>query len=185
MSTGRNNKLAGQIGEYLVWAELGKRTLIATPFAGNVPTFDVLATDELCRTVPIQVKATRGSTWPTNAGLWMNIQYDESTKAQKNLGRRQIKNPHLIYVLVAIAPPDDKSRDRFFILTKSQLQDLVLKHHCDWMDKHEWKRPRSPKSYDCRFSISEVQDYENNWRLISDRLASPSPDQSLESTDEM
>jgi hypothetical protein len=54
MSTGRLNKLAGQIGEYLVCAELGRRGLIATPFAGNVPTFDVLATDESCRTVPIQ-----------------------------------------------------------------------------------------------------------------------------------
>jgi len=42
MSSGRSNKLTAQIGEYLVCAELGKRTLIATPFAGNVPTFDVL-----------------------------------------------------------------------------------------------------------------------------------------------
>jgi hypothetical protein len=183
MSSGRSNKLTAQIGEYLVCAELGKRTLIATPFAGNVPTFDVLATDEFCRTVPIQVKTTRGDKWPTDARHWLNIQYDESTKTQKNLGRKEIKNPNLIYVFVAIAP-DDKSRDRFFILTKSQLQDVVVKHHCDWMDKHEWKRPRAPESYDCRFSIPEVQDYENNWKLISDGLTPSSPDQSLESTDE-
>jgi len=57
MSKGLSNKLAGQIGEYLVCAELGRRGLIATPFSGNVPTFDVLATDEQCLTVPIQVKA--------------------------------------------------------------------------------------------------------------------------------
>ena len=59
MSKGRDNRLAGQIGEYLVCAELGKRGLIATPFSGNVPAFDVLAADDLCRTVPIQVKASR------------------------------------------------------------------------------------------------------------------------------
>jgi len=41
MATGRNNKLTGQISEFLVCAELGKRGLIATPFAGNVPAFDV------------------------------------------------------------------------------------------------------------------------------------------------
>ena len=71
MSDGRLNKLAGQIGEYLVCAELARRGLIATPFAGNVPTFDVLATDELCRTVPIQVKTTRSDNWPSNANKWM------------------------------------------------------------------------------------------------------------------
>ncbi len=169
MSSGRSNKLTAQIGEYLVCAELGKRDLIATPFAGNVPTFDVLATDEFCRTVPIQVKTTRGDNWPTDARHWINIQYDESTKTQKNLGRRKIKNPHLIYVFVVIAR-DAKNKEQFFILTKSQLQRIVIRHYCNWMDKHGWKRQRSPKSYDCRFSIPEVQDYENNWNLISERV---------------
>ena len=77
MSSGRLNKLAGQIGEYLVCAELGRRGLIATPFAGNVPTFDVLATDELCRTAPIEVKASRGDSWPTRADRWMNIRLND------------------------------------------------------------------------------------------------------------
>jgi len=54
MSTGLNNKLAKQTGEHLVCAELGRRKLIATPFSGNVPAFDILAADDLCRTVPIQ-----------------------------------------------------------------------------------------------------------------------------------
>jgi len=36
--SGLTNKLTGQIGEYLVCAKLGKLGLIATPFAGNVPT---------------------------------------------------------------------------------------------------------------------------------------------------
>jgi hypothetical protein len=183
VSSGRNNKLTGQIGEYLVCAELGKRNLIATPFAGNVPAFDVLATDEFCRTVPIQVKTTRGDNWPTDARTWMNIQFDEKTKTQNNLGRVKIKNRDLIYVFVAIAP-DDKSKDRFFILTKEQLQDVCIKRYSEWMDKRDWKRPRAPESYDCRFWIADVENYENNWKLISDRLTSSSPDQSLESPEE-
>jgi len=183
MSSGRSNKLTGQIGEYLVCAELGKRDLIATPFAGNVPTFDVLATDEFCRTVPIQVKTTRGDKWPTDARHWINIQYDKSTKTQKNLGRQEIKNPNLIYVFVAIAN-DDKNKDRFFILTKIQLQEIVFTHYCEDMDKREWRRPRAPESYDCRFSIPEVQGFENNWTLISDAVALSTQNQSLELTEE-
>ena len=184
MSKGRNNKLAGQIGEYLVCAELGRRNLIATPFSGNVPAFDILAADDLCRTVPIQVKASRSDNWPSDARTWMNILLDPKTNAQKNLGPIKIQNPDLIYVFVAIAPPDEGSKDRFFILTKKQLQDVCIKMYSAWMDKLEWKRPRTPDSYDCRHRISDMQAYENNWRLISDRLAAPSADQSLESTEE-
>ncbi|HEV2327955.1 MAG TPA: hypothetical protein VGY56_04095 [Verrucomicrobiae bacterium] len=104
MSTGRSNKLTAQIGEYLVCAELGKRNLIATPFAGNVPAFDVLATDEFCRTVPIQVKTTRGNNRPTDARDWFNIRFDAATGVQNNLGPKSIRNPDLIYVFVVIAP---------------------------------------------------------------------------------
>lgn len=186
MRKGRNNKLAGQIGEYLVCAELGRRDIIATPFSGNVPAFDILAADELCRTVPIQVKASRGDSWPSDARDWMEISLDEETKAQKSLGSKKIQNPDLIYVCVAIAPPDDSqdNKDRFFILTKAQLQNVCIKTYSAWMDKREWKRPRNPNSYDCRYWISNVQEYEDNWQLILDRLKTSTPDQSLESAEE-
>lgn len=59
MATGRANKLTGQIAEHLVCAERGRRDVIATPFSGNVPKFDVIAADDHCRPLPIQVKATR------------------------------------------------------------------------------------------------------------------------------
>jgi hypothetical protein len=109
----------------LVCAELGKRGFIATPFSGNVPAFDVLVADDLCRTVPIQVKASRSDNWPSDARDWMQISLDPETKAQKNFGPVQIKNPDLIYVYVAIAPPDS-GKDRFFILTKAQLQIVCI-----------------------------------------------------------
>ena len=183
MSTGRSNKLTGQIGEYLVCAELGKLNLIATPFAGNVPAFDVLAVDEFCRTIPIQVKTTRGDNWPTDARTWLNIEFDKNSKVQNNLGPAKIKNRDLIYVFVAIAG-DEKRRDQFFILTKLQLQEVCIKSYSGWMNKHDWRRPRSPESYDCRFNISDIKQYENNWPLISDRLKSTSPARLLETTEE-
>ena len=63
MATGRSNKLVGQTGEYLVAAELSRRGLIATTFTGNVPHYDVLASDEIGRYVSVQVKASRRSSW--------------------------------------------------------------------------------------------------------------------------
>ena|ERR1017187_5024102 len=180
MSSGRSNKLAGQIGEYLVCAELGRRGFIATPFSGNVPTFDVLATDELCRTVPIQVKATRSDKWPSDARTWMNIEFDRDTGVQRCLRATPISNPELIYVCVTIASPGAPvGRDRFFVLTMADLQKVCMEGYARWMDKHQWKRPRSPESYDCRYEVGEISQFEDKWDLIIHRLRSSAPDRSL------
>ena len=177
MSSGLGNKLTGQTGEYLVCAELGRRGFIATPFAGNVPTFDVLATDEQCRTVPIQVKASRSDNWPSDARHWMDIELDTETQMQKVVRPARIQHPGLIYVCVAIATPG--GRDRFFILTKAQLQTVCINGYTYFVDRHEWRRPRNPASYDNRYFISDLQRFENNWALISQHLETSSPDQSL------
>ena len=63
MRKGRSNILVGQTGEYLVAAELSRRGLIATTFTGNVPHYDIVASDEVDRHVSVQVKASRGGTW--------------------------------------------------------------------------------------------------------------------------
>jgi len=73
MATGLANKLTGQIGEYLAFAELGRRGLIATSFTGNVPEYDLLVCDSNLRTLPVQVKTTRGNTWPSKADNWLHI----------------------------------------------------------------------------------------------------------------
>lgn len=176
-SKGRNNKLAGQIGEYLVCAELGRRGLIATPFSGNVPTFDVLATDEQCRTVPIQVKASRSDNWPSDARSWMKLELDPTTGVQHYLGPAEITNPNLIYVCVAIAPVGE--RDRFFILTRGDLQHVCIAGYTRFMERQGWKRPRNAASYDNRYGIQSIEQYEDNWQLITDRLHQSTPDASL------
>ena len=169
MSKGRRNKLAGQIGEFLVCAELGRRGLIATPFSGNVPAFDILANDDQCNTVPIQVKASRGDNWPSDARNWMDIELDPKTKVQVNRGQQKLENPDLIYVHVAIASPHE-GRDQFFILTKTQLQAVATKRYSTWMDTIGWRRPRNPASYDCRYSIKDLEQYRDNWELITEKL---------------
>jgi len=102
MASGLSNKLTGQIGEFLVCAELGRRLdLVATPFAGNVPAFDLLVADEHCRSIPIQVKAARGPQWLSPANNWINLEVVDSR--QVDHGDRKLAHPNLIYVFVAIA----------------------------------------------------------------------------------
>lgn len=56
MSNGRGNQLTKQVGEYLVAAELARRGFLAATFTGNVPHYDILATDAGGCTLPIQVQ---------------------------------------------------------------------------------------------------------------------------------
>jgi Holliday junction resolvase-like predicted endonuclease len=92
MKKGLNNRLAGQIGEYLVCAELGKRGYIATSFTGNVPEFDLIVANDNLDTIPIQVKTSRGHSWPTTASLWINIDIDEMDKKQIDLGNCRLSS---------------------------------------------------------------------------------------------
>jgi hypothetical protein len=180
MSTGLSNKLVAQTGEFLVCAELGRRGLIATPFAGNVPTYDVLATDEACNTVPIQVKATRGTSWPSRADLWMDIIHEEDG-VQRLVGPKKILHPELIYVCVAVAMPGDGERDQFFVLTRAQVQAACIAAYTGFMEKHQWRRPRNPKSLDCRYGISRIEAYRDKWQVIAERLeAVPTAGETIE-----
>lgn len=86
MRKGRNNKLVGQVGEFLVCAELGKRGYIATSFTGNVPEFDLIVANEKLKTIPIQVKTTTSSSWPTKADKWIDIEIDDHNKKQIDKG---------------------------------------------------------------------------------------------------
>jgi hypothetical protein len=76
MTSGRGNQLTRQIGEHLVAAELGRREIIATPFAGNVPDFDLVAVGPSGKAVPIQVKAINGGSWQFDAKRFLVIEFD-------------------------------------------------------------------------------------------------------------
>jgi hypothetical protein len=167
MASGRNNKLVGQIGEFLACAELGKRGLIATPFSGNVPHFDILIADENMQTLPIQVKASMSPSWPTQSTEWMDLSFDHTDQVQIYHGPKAISHPDLIYVNVFI---QQDAKDRFFIFTKQQLQRAVIRDFSAWMIKNNWKRPKNWLSTDARYSLESIQEYENNWSLIEDRL---------------
>jgi hypothetical protein len=179
MGRGRNNQLVGQVAEHLVCAELGRLGLCATGFAGNIPTFDVLATDEKCRTVPIQVKATTARSWRSNARVWMDITVDPDGLVQKLHGPRTLQTPDLIYACVMMAAAGSKERDRFFVITMRELQQLCIKSYCAWMTSINWRRPRNPHSFDLRYYLSQLEPFENNWALVQQRLANSEPDPSL------
>ncbi len=169
MATGRSNKLVGQVGEFLVCAELGRRGLIASPFAGNVPGYDVIATDERCVSVPIQVKTNNGKdNWQFNADDYLQIEFDPKTKQQRVRGRTRLPDARLVHVFVWLDP--QRLKDRFFVLEKRDLQNLIYCGHTSYLRRHGGKRPRNPESRHVAVSIAQLEPHEDRWDLVADRL---------------
>lgn len=180
MGKGLSNKAVGQAGEFAVCAQLGKLGLVATPFSGNVPYFDVLVTDENLRTLPIQVKASFGSdNWNASpATEWIDIKFEELKEHHKSgkpkfkqtiLRAKEIKHSDLIYVYIWLSP-EAGLRDRYFVLTKKDIQDMVIDNYEAYLKKFRGERPVNSKSVDCRVYLSKLKAYEDRWELIQDRL---------------
>lgn len=139
MATGRQMKLVGQTGEYLVAAEFGRRGLIATTFTGNVPDYDIIASTEKGKHISVQVKTIRGSTWQFgNIDKFVEIDF----QGQKQIVGKNRPSPvkDLVFVFVKLG---DCGTDRFFICTWPELCDLLSQSHSEYLAKHDGVRPRS------------------------------------------
>ncbi len=175
MASGRGNQLAKQIGEFLVCAELGRRNLIATTFAGNLPGYDVVATNEHGASVLLQVKASRyagdsDSKYCWNlTGRFLDIKTHPQTRMQ-TVTRKSLGNgDQLIHVFVLLGK-EESGRDRFFICTGREVQNACYNSYKSYLKKHSNVRPKNAESNDTRLRVSDLKDYEDRWSLIETAL---------------
>jgi hypothetical protein len=166
MSTGRSNKLVGATGEYLVAAELSRRGLIATTFTGNVPHYDIIASDEDGRHVSVQVKASRGPSWQFgNITLYCDITFDGKRQIVGN--RKPSPVRRLIMVFVKI---DEEGNDSFYIVPWERFRDMLVAHHEAYLAKHSGTRPKRWDSFHCTIAESALHRYQDKWKTIEKNL---------------
>ncbi len=164
MAGGRANKLAGQVGEYLVAAELARRGLIATTFTGNVPHFDIIATSERGSHVLVQVKAATKDTWQFNMASFCAISFRGNVQ---RVGRpRKCPVLGLFVVLVRIR---GTGADQFFVLSWEDLRNVAIRHHREFLRIHGGVRPRNPRSTHVAIKVSELSLFEDKWHLLTPR----------------
>ena len=166
MATGRSNKLVGQTGEYLVAAELSRRGLIATTFTGNVPHYDIIASDETGRHVSVQVKASRGGSWQFGD---VRHFFDITLNGKRQVVGKPKPCPvrRLIVVFVSIA---EDGNDRFYILPWQRLRDLLMKAHMAYLGKHDGVRPKQWESMHSAIVEKSVLPYRDKWKTIEKNL---------------
>jgi hypothetical protein len=96
LATGRGIQLTRQIGEHLVAAKLGRHGYVASPFAGNVPMFDLMAADLRGYALPIQVKAINGGSWQFTAETFLMVEIVDGE--QKIRGRKDFESGLGVYI---------------------------------------------------------------------------------------
>ena len=158
MATGRSTQLTRQVGEHLVAAELGRMGLIATPFAGNVPHFDLLIANDSGHAVPVQVKAINGPSWQFNASAFLEIHIEDGV--QTVVGANRKVNPKLACVFVLLREP---GKDEFYTLTVADLQALLLKSY------KGGRRPKNPESTHCAVWTKDIQHFAG-WACLHSAL---------------
>jgi hypothetical protein len=177
MATGRNMQLTRQIGEHLVAAELGRRGYVAAPFAGNVPTFDLLAADIRGYAIPVQVKAINsGGSWQFKADTFLDIEFLENKQTIK--GNIPLLNPELLCIFVLVK---DDGRDDFYIFYLRDLQRHIAQHYGDYLKLRGGKRPKKPESKHCALSPKDLEAFRDNWKLLKSCFPpSPTPEDELQ-----
>ena len=169
MKAKHNNQLTRQIGEHLVVSKLGRLGILATPFAGNVPDFDVLASDLSGHSLPLQVKAINGGSWQFNANKFLEIEHQGDRQVVK--GEKKLRNRDLVCVFVLLKPDE---RDEFYILPLRVLQQYCLKGYLKDSKGEPFpggKRPRNPKSTHGAVRPCDLQEYrvkeDGDWPLVT------------------
>lgn len=166
MATGLGNKLVGQTGEYLVAAKLSRMGFITTTFTGNVPHYDIIASDDKGRHVAVQVKTSRGDSWQVgDISHFCDIQF---TGKRQVVGRKT-SNPIRKLVCVFVRLDDDRG-DRFFICTWRQWRDLLVKHHTAYLKKHHGQRPKEWRSLHCGTDVRQLARFEGKWQTVRKNL---------------
>jgi hypothetical protein len=165
MATGRQNQVTKQLGEYLVAAEVCRRGFIATTFTGNVPHYDIIASNSTGGHQAIQVKAILQNSWQFDIRDFVEVQLD---------GRRQIMGrptkapyPNLICVFVRLR---SYGTDEFFIMTWEDLQKVAIAHHREFLARHGGIRPKKHDSFHAAIGVARMADFRDRWSVLESRL---------------
>lgn len=160
MATGRSNQITKQIGEYLVASALGRMGLVAATFSGNVPEYDIIATDSAFRSIPVQVKASNGSSWQYDNRHYVDIHLDGKRQV---LGRPVPLPANLVCVFVALST--QYGGDRFYVLSLKVLQKLLIADCRKYLKRHGGVRPKKFDSFHGAISEEHLVPFKDAWIL--------------------
>lgn len=167
MQDGRRNQTTKQAGEFLVAAELCRQGLIATTFSGNVPVYDIIASDEQGNHVLVQVKTINGSSssWQFDVRQFVAVTLVGAKQVLGDLVPPAALDPVCVFVCLGAT-----GQDRFFVFHWSELQAVAVAGYRCWLEDHGGGRPRKPDSFHCAVRPDDLREFENRWAILKGAL---------------
>lgn len=172
MATGRSNWTVKQTGEALAIAELGRRGWIAASFSGNVPDFDIIASNENYMTIHIQVKTSNGQSWHINANKHLDIHKDNEKQIQIVKGKKSLPKSNVFHFFIML---NDTGKDDFFIVPQSDLQHIVFKEYNDYINRTHGKRVENWESTHFAMKPSWIKQFKDMWDILNKDSISDAP----------
>ena len=170
----RGTDKVGRAGEHYVAAELNRRGAYASPFSGNVPSIDVVATDDAQkRTAYIQVKTKRGH---GNWHMSLNHGWDEIILADcprdgkcpctctPKLKEPISGKPDHFWVFVSLT---EDGGQRYYVLPDEEVRHGVRERHDAGLKKHCGQRPgKNHDSLHHSLTDKDLQGWEDKWEVL-------------------
>lgn len=175
----RSTDRIGRAGEHYVAAELNRRGAYASPFSGNVPEIDILATDDSGeRVAHIQVKTKRAGNW--HMGLrhgWSNITLygcpkDDSCSKEctPNLCDPIKGKENHYWVFVALQTDGGPN---YHVVPDEKVRSLLRENHTDYLDRNcGQRRGKNHDSMHFIFRDSDLSPWKNKWEQLGLGLSS-------------
>jgi hypothetical protein len=170
VTTGQERQLTGAIGEFRVAAELCRQGLLATPFSGNVPNYDIVASGQRGGHVVVQVKAINGGHWQFgDVRLFIEVALRNTPRGVRQVLGHLVREPYprLVCVLVLL---NRNTGDRFFVLRWTELRRIIAEHYRRHLAKHHGIRPKAPRSFHVSLSVDQIDKYEGKWDTVQRSL---------------
>jgi len=158
----------GNVGLFLVCAELSKRNLIAMPTSRNTKGYDIIVLNPATnKSIGVQVKCSDKKEFPIFSSHWKN--YNDKIN-------EKIMSP---FVFVDISNIDDP---RYYILTEEEMKDLAKekiegyikiyqkKHKKTFEEMLKMEESTKRNANLWVLKLSDVEKYKNKWRSIINLL---------------
>ncbi len=151
------NETEISIGEYLVASKLGRIGLVVATFSGNVPEYDIIATDSEFRSVPVQVKTTNGTSWQFDIRRFVDVQLDGHKQV---VGLPVTLPANIVCVYVALS---QDGNDRFYVLSLKTLQEMLIKGHRNYLERFGGVRPKKFDSFHGAIKEEKLYPFKDAW----------------------
>ncbi len=172
----RRTDTIGRAGEHYAAAELNRRGAYASPFSGNVPGIDIVATNqEMTSMAYVQVKTKSENSRNWQVGLrtgWAKvIPYGclENGECPKECTPRLDEpisgKPDHYWIFVSLLKCGGQ---QYYIVPDKEVREvLVRKWHQDYLKKHGGQRPGSKHDSDhYSFHAKRLEPWENRWDFL-------------------